>query len=94
MTTPQIKAALKKAGINPAHIVEVHNNEVVVAVMDPHNPGTADYSKTERLQRKVAKLLGFKNGMRYGWGAWCLEGHTRGASARYSNELDQFGRVA
>lgn len=94
MTKQQITNKLKAAGIDMAHIVEVKRNEVTVAVMSKHTEGVADTDKTDRLQRKVAKLLGFKNGVRYGWGAWCLEGHSEGADARRSNELDQFGAGA
>lgn len=94
MTKQQITKKLNAAGIDMAHIVEIKTNEVTVAVMSEHTPGVADTAKTNRLQSKVAKLLGFKNGVRYGWGAWCLEGHSNGAEARRSNELDQFGPAA
>lgn len=90
MTAKQITKKLTEAGIAAANILEVKANEVEVGVM-VEGEKYCDYTASEELADRVLEVLGWKNGFKTGYNSWILEGHTKGAEARRSNSMDQFG---
>lgn len=90
MTKTQITKKLTAAGIDPKNILEVKANEVEVGVM-AEGGQHCEYTESEELADRVLEVLGWKNGFKTGYNSWILEGHNRGAEARRSNDMDQFG---
>lgn len=90
MTAKQITKKLIDAGIDPKHILEVKKDEVEVGVM-AEGGQHCEYTESEELANRVFAILGWQNGMKTGYNSWVIEGHSRGAEARLSNAMDQFG---
>jgi hypothetical protein len=90
MSGNQITKKLTAAGIDPKNILEVSKDEVEVGVKSVHGD-YCEYTESEELANRVFAILGWKNGMKTGYNSWVIEGHSRGAEARLSNAMDQFG---